>query len=196
MLRQFPVKSALPFPLPFGMIQRLARLLVQDLERGPVVGKRGKTDGNRNRTGHILMRDGRHTYPGQQALGGLFSDNARHNKDELIPADAGSHISIAELFSHLAGERLHGEFFPLIQHELALTKHWVKSLTGHAESLLQHDPRLRQSIRLRNPYIDPMSVLQVDLLRRWRASGREDEALLRALVASVNGVSQGLQNTG
>jgi len=36
----------------------------------------------------------------------------------------------------------------------------------------------------------------VDLLRRWRASGREDEALLRALVASVNGVSQGLQNTG
>ena len=41
------------------MIQRLARLLVQDLERGPVVGKRGKTDGNRNRTGHILMREGR-----------------------------------------------------------------------------------------------------------------------------------------
>ena len=80
------------------MIQRLARLLVQDLERGPVVGKRGKTDGNRNRTRHILMRDGRRTYPGQQALGGLFSDNARHNKDELIPADAGSHISIAELF--------------------------------------------------------------------------------------------------
>ena len=97
MLRQFPVKSALPFPLPFGMIQRLARLLVQDLERGSVVGKRGKTDGNRNRTRHILMRDGRRTYPGQQALGGLFSDNARHNADELIP-DAGSHIGIAELF--------------------------------------------------------------------------------------------------
>lgn len=44
------------------------------------------------------MREGRRTYPGQQALGGLFSDNARHNKDELTPADAGSHISIAELF--------------------------------------------------------------------------------------------------
>ena len=41
------------------------------------------------------MRDGRRTYPGQQALGGLFSDNARHNADELIP-DAGSHIGIAE----------------------------------------------------------------------------------------------------
>ena len=80
------------------MIQRLVRLLVQDLELGPVVGKRGKTDGNRNRTGHILMREGRRTYPGQQALGGLFSDNARHSEDELIPADAGSHIGIAELF--------------------------------------------------------------------------------------------------
>ena len=72
MLRQFPVKSALPFPLPFGMIQRLARLLVQDLERGPVVGKRGKTDGNRNRTRHILMRDGRRTYPGSRLSADSF----------------------------------------------------------------------------------------------------------------------------
>ena len=80
------------------MIQRLVRLLVQDLELGPVVGKRGKTDGNRNRTGHILIRDERRTYPGQQALGELFSDSAPYNEDELIPADAGSHISIAELF--------------------------------------------------------------------------------------------------
>ncbi|MET0936838.1 MAG: phosphoenolpyruvate carboxylase, partial [Luteibacter sp.] len=52
------------------------------------------------------------------------------------------------------------------------------------------------SIRLRNPYVDPMSLLQVDLLRRWRATGGEDDALLNALVACVNGVSQGLQNTG
>ena len=80
------------------MIQRLVRLLVQDLELGPVVGKRGKTDGNRNRTGHILIRDERRTYPGQQALGELFSDSAPYNEDELIPTDAGSHISIAELF--------------------------------------------------------------------------------------------------
>ena len=54
------------------MIQRLARLLVQDLERGPVVGKRGKTDGNRNRTRHILMRDGRRTYPGNRLSADSF----------------------------------------------------------------------------------------------------------------------------
>jgi phosphoenolpyruvate carboxylase len=103
-------------------------------------------------------------------------------------------LKIAEMFSRLAGP-LHEAFFPRIERALESTKSWVKSLHGHA-TLLQDDPRLAQSIRLRNPYIDPISMLQVDLLRRWRASGREDAAILRALVASVNGVSQGLQNTG
>ena len=103
-------------------------------------------------------------------------------------------LNIAELFSRLSGP-LHERFFPRIGEELALTKRWVKSLTGQ-QSLLQHDPRLALSIRLRNPYVDPISVLQVDLLRRWRATDGEDEELLRALVACVNGVSQGVQNTG
>ena len=49
---------------------------------------------------------------------------------------------------------------------------------------------------LRNPYVDPMSLMQVDLLSRWRESGSEDLALLNALLASVNGIAQGLQNTG
>jgi len=103
-------------------------------------------------------------------------------------------LDIAALFSQLSGE-LHGRFFPLIQAEHALTRQWLLRLNG-SDTLLQHDQRLDLSIRLRNPYVDPMSLLQVDLLRRWRAAGREDEGLLRALVASVNGVSQGVQNTG
>jgi phosphoenolpyruvate carboxylase len=103
-------------------------------------------------------------------------------------------IHIAEQFSRLAGP-LHDQFFPRIGEELALTKRWVMRLSGQQE-LLEHDPRLALSIRLRNPYIDPISTLQVDLLQRWRASDRQDEALLRALVACVNGVSQGVQNTG
>jgi phosphoenolpyruvate carboxylase len=49
---------------------------------------------------------------------------------------------------------------------------------------------------LRNPYVDPMSLMQVDLLARWRDSDREDSALFDALLASVNGIAQGLQNTG
>ncbi|MCD7098253.1 phosphoenolpyruvate carboxylase [Stenotrophomonas sp. MMGLT7] len=103
-------------------------------------------------------------------------------------------LAIAELFSRLSGP-LHAHFFPQIAAELALTGDWIEALTGQ-RSLLQHDPRLALSIRLRNPYIDPMSVLQVDLLRRWREGGSGDDELLRALVACVNGVSQGLQNTG
>lgn len=102
-------------------------------------------------------------------------------------------ITIAEGFSALAGP-LHGLFFPMLRGEHALTLHWLGRLTGRA--LLADDPRLAQSIRLRNPYIDPMSVLQLDLLQRWRAGGCQDEALLQALKACVNGVAQGLQNTG
>jgi phosphoenolpyruvate carboxylase len=103
-------------------------------------------------------------------------------------------LGIAEVFSRLSGP-LHDEFFGMIRDEFERTRHWVLKLK-RADDLLQGDPRLARSIRLRNPYVDPMSLLQVNLLARWRASGCEDDALLRALVACVNGVSQGLENTG
>jgi phosphoenolpyruvate carboxylase len=103
-------------------------------------------------------------------------------------------LDIAEAFSKLAGP-LHVPFFTLIREEFERTRRWVLHLKGSKE-LLRDDPRLSLSIRLRNPYVDPMSLLQVDLLQRWRATERNDEHLLRALVACVNGVAQGLQNTG
>ena len=103
-------------------------------------------------------------------------------------------LDIAEAFSKLAGP-LHDEFYPLIRAEFDRTVHWVLKLRG-SDRLLASDPRLAQSIRLRNPYVDPISLMQVDLLARWRAGGSEDDTLLRTLVATVNGVSQGLQNTG
>ena len=115
--------------------------------------------------------------------------------DDVSMVLAKGDMGIAAMFSRLAGEPLHDEFFPRIEAEHALTCEWAMRLNGN-EFLLQHDQRLALSIRLRNPYVDPISVLQADLLARWRARGREDEALLRALVASVNGVSQGVQNTG
>ena len=55
---------------------------------------------------------------------------------------------------------------------------------------------MRRAIRLRNPYVDPMSLLQVDLLKRWRQSNREDDAVLQALMVSINGIAHGMQNTG
>jgi phosphoenolpyruvate carboxylase len=103
-------------------------------------------------------------------------------------------LDIAEAFSKLAGP-LHDSFFAMIRSEFDRTRHWLLRLKN-SDELLRDDPRLSLSIRLRNPYVDPMSLLQVDLLQRWRAAEREDERLLHALVACVNGVAQGLQNTG
>ncbi|TVQ45849.1 MAG: phosphoenolpyruvate carboxylase [Gammaproteobacteria bacterium] len=103
-------------------------------------------------------------------------------------------MEIAGRYSGLASD-LHGRFFPIVRQEFELTLDWVLKLTGQ-QRLLARDDTLRRSIRLRNPYMDPISFLQVDLLQRWRASGREDEAIFRALMASVNGIAHGLQNTG
>jgi phosphoenolpyruvate carboxylase len=65
-----------------------------------------------------------------------------------------------------------------------------------SSALLDSDPTMQRSIQLRNPYVDPMNLLQVDLLKRWRARGREDRDLFEALLASVGGIAQGLQSTG
>jgi phosphoenolpyruvate carboxylase len=65
-----------------------------------------------------------------------------------------------------------------------------------SRELLDSDTTLQRSIQLRNPYVDPMNLMQVDLLQRWRAGGREDRDLFEALLASVGGIAQGLQSTG
>lgn len=62
--------------------------------------------------------------------------------------------------------------------------------------LLSDQRTLQRNIRLRNPYVDPMHLLQIDLLERWRAGERQDDALLEALLETVNGIALGLQNTG
>ena len=69
-------------------------------------------------------------------------------------------------------------------------------LIKEQQELLDGDRTQQRALALRNPYVDPMNLMQVDLLRRWRAGGRADRELLEALLASVNGIAQGLQNTG
>ena len=63
-------------------------------------------------------------------------------------------------------------------------------------TLLDTDRTLQRGIMVRNPYIDPMHFMQVDLLERWRASGRQNRDLFEALQASVSGIARGLQTTG
>jgi len=107
---------------------------------------------------------------------------------------AKSDLGIARLYSQLSDE-LHERFFPIIEGEFQLTRELILKYSGHKE-LLEGDATLQRTIMLRNPYVDPMSLMQVDLLSRWRKNGRPDDEVLDALLASVNGIAQGLQNTG
>jgi phosphoenolpyruvate carboxylase len=111
---------------------------------------------------------------------------------EMVLAKAD--LGIAQLYSELSGD-LHSQFFPLIEKEYELTQNLILEYSEH-ESLLEGDSTLQRAIMLRNPYVDPMSLMQIDLLARWRATDRSDDALFAALLASVNGIAQGLQNTG
>jgi phosphoenolpyruvate carboxylase len=111
---------------------------------------------------------------------------------EMVLAKAD--IGIAAQYSALAGP-LHARYWPLIEVEWRRTVEYILKLKGASE-LLGYDRRLQRTIRLRNPYVDPISVLQVDLLTRWRRTERKDDELFEALVATVNGIARGLQNTG
>lgn len=66
-------------------------------------------------------------------------------------------------------------------------------MTGH-ERLLENNHALRRSIDVRNPYVDPINVVQVEILRRLRQS--PDDALREAFVVTVNGIAAGMRNTG
>jgi phosphoenolpyruvate carboxylase len=82
---------------------------------------------------------------------------------------------------------MRAEFALTVEQLLAIKKQQV---------LLERQKTFRRSIRLRNPYVDPISLLQVDLLRRWREGERKDEALFNTLVASISGITRGLQESG
>jgi phosphoenolpyruvate carboxylase len=70
----------------------------------------------------------------------------------------------------------------------------VMAVTGH-DVLLESNPVLRRSIDVRNPYVDPINLVQVELLRRLRASS-SDPSLFDAFVITVNGIAAGMRNTG
>lgn len=114
--------------------------------------------------------------------------------DDVEMVLAKSDLGIFERYSLLAGD-LHARFHADISAEFERTRDAVFAIKRRHE-LLAGDPRLRQSIRLRNPYVDPISMLQVDLLARWRANGSQDDELLQSLIATVNGIAAGIQNTG
>ena len=126
----------------------------------------------------------------------LFIDILRNVEMALAKADFG----IARLYASMVeNEGLRTRIFTMLEGEFNLTSRMVLAVTGQS-TLLEKNPVLEQSIRLRNPYVDPMSLLQVELIRRKRsdlAAGKPElPELDRAITATINGISAGLRNTG
>ena len=152
----------------------------------------------------------RHMLPGWFGAGsGLAAAIARHGMERMRAAYsewfflrnliddvetmlARADLEIAAAYDVLAPEPLR-RFSAQIRAEYEQARDRVLSLKGSTE-LLDSEPTLQRSIQLRNPYIDPMNLMQVDLLQRWRAGGRSDRDLFEALLTSAGGIAQGLQS--
>jgi phosphoenolpyruvate carboxylase len=121
----------------------------------------------------------------------LFIDLLRNVEMALAKADLGT----ARLYSTLVeDEALRERIYRGFEKEYERTVSAVLAITQQTE-LLQMNQVLARSIRLRNPYVDPMHLIQVDLLRRKRA-GEDTPEVNRAISATISGISAGLRNTG
>jgi phosphoenolpyruvate carboxylase len=109
-----------------------------------------------------------------------------------------SDLAIARLYDGLAEPDLRPRIFERVQAEWESTARAILRATSQGV-LLENSPVLGRSIRLRNPYVDPLSFVQLSLLARLRRlppEAPEAEELRRLASLSVNGVAAGLQNTG
>jgi len=118
----------------------------------------------------------------------------RNLLDDVETMLARSDPEIARYYDELVPEPLR-RFSGEIRSEFDSACEQILAVRGN-RALLDSDPTLQRSIQLRNPYLDPIHLMQVDLLQRWRAGGRTDRELFEALLATVAGIAQGLQTTG
>jgi phosphoenolpyruvate carboxylase len=104
-------------------------------------------------------------------------------------------MSIARLYADLVSDtRIRVRVYRMLEEEFVRTREVILSVTEQSE-LLEKNSVLSRSIRLRNPYVDPMSLVQVDLLQRKRGAAKA-EGLDYAIGATMNGIAAGLHNTG
>ncbi len=121
----------------------------------------------------------------------LFIDLLRNVEMALGKADLGT----ARLYSTLVkNAKLRERIFDMFEAEFHRTVRGLLAILRQTE-LLETNQVLAHSIKLRNPYVDPMHLIQVDMLRRKRA-GEDTPEVNRAIAATINGISAGLRNTG
>jgi phosphoenolpyruvate carboxylase len=126
----------------------------------------------------------------------FFKTLVDNTQISLVKAD----MDIAALYTGLVPDRtLAVAIFDDIRTEYERTRDAVLKISGFAH-LMDNEPVTKESIRLRNPYVDPLNYLQVEMLRRLRAlpdpTCPEAEALREVIVLTINGIAAGLRNTG
>jgi phosphoenolpyruvate carboxylase len=165
------MQSRFNFPGWFGLGSALEAVL----RRGPA--------------GRRLLRSMHEQWPFFQTL----IDNAQLT---MRKADMG----IAALYAGLVADpKLRRRIFGLLKAEFERTERAILAVTGQRQ-MLAREPVLRKSIELRNPYIDPLNYLQVEMMRRLRERPdrpADEVAAIHAVIElTINGISGGLKNTG
>ncbi|WP_274653941.1 phosphoenolpyruvate carboxylase [Paenibacillus humicola] len=119
--------------------------------------------------------------------------------DNLQMALAKADLVIAKEYAGMIKDKtIRDRIFSQIEEEYKRTSSLILDITGQDE-ILDNVPVIQESIRLRNPYVDPLSYMQVQLLaelRKLRAKGEDDPELLREVLLTINGIAAGLRNTG
>lgn len=188
-------QSRVMLPGWFGVGTALRRWIDGDGEGA--VGGSGEGDGE----GHAETRsqpDGRASAVERMAtLRRLYGDwpflrtTLSNMAQVMAKADMGLAGRYAELVPDAeVGRRIHG----VISDEFDLTRDMLLAVTGH-ETLLDDNPALARSVRNRFPYLEPLNVLQVELLRRYRG-GDEDPAIRTGIQLTMNGLATALRNSG
>ncbi|PUA39238.1 phosphoenolpyruvate carboxylase [Paenibacillus elgii] len=119
--------------------------------------------------------------------------------DNLQMALAKADLLIAKEYGSMIEDQSIAErIIRMIEEEYERTSDLILKITGQQE-ILDNVPVIQESIRLRNPYVDPLSYMQVQLLselRPLRDQGGDDSLLLREVLLTINGIAAGLRNTG
>jgi len=126
----------------------------------------------------------------------LFKSLLDNSEMSLIKAD----MDIAALYVELVPDRELGALiFNRIRDEYERTRTVVLSISGHT-SLMEKEPITQSAVQLRNPYVDPLNYIQVEVIRRLRSlknpAGIEAETLRDVMALTINGIAAGLKNTG
>lgn len=126
----------------------------------------------------------------------FFNTMLQNVQNALGKADMG----IAEQYALLVDdENLRDQIFGNIRNEFERTRAWILRLTDQTE-MLDNEPTLQRAIRLRNPYVDPLNFIQIELLKRLRAlpeyETEQRAELMEAMIVTINGIAAGLRNTG